>query len=232
MYLAKKIVTGALIIVLFLPSFICSGQQYRRIEASYSIKEQLTNGDQNLQIGKVYYDLKNGHIFYNVTFPKQFTIIVSDTLMISVYKSGEKEAVAGQGMVYFSVFHLLLQGDLPYFGLQKMPYHMTDTWNEDSLVVSNWVVSEDIESSLPKIMIAQHNKRLFSFVGYDNNDKIVLKQFFENYTIVDGLAIPTEIISFYYFDEGEAINWLKLSDIILNDYSDNENYTHTVSDFL
>ncbi len=228
----KKFLAGALILILCLPCLFCPGQQFRRIAADYSVKEQLTDGSQNLQLGKVYYDLINKHICYQVTFPKKETIIISDTLMISVYESGKKEAVMGQGMVYFSIFHLLLQGDLPYFGIQKMPYHMTGVQNEDSLVISTWVVKDNVQSKTPKIMIAQNNKRLYSFVAFDSKDKIVLKQFFENYSIIDGLAIPLEIISFYFFDEGEAINWLRLTDIEINNYNSNENYSLTISDFL
>jgi len=152
--------------------------------------------------------------------------------MISVTENQQKQAIAGTGMVNFAVYKLLLEGNLSYFGIQDMPYHMTNTTREDTLVISTWMANKDVETTMVKFQIAQYNKKLYSLVAFNESDKIIFKQFYENYINVSGLAVPTEIISFYYMEEGESVNWLKLTNIKVNNFDHNENYTHTIFEFL
>jgi hypothetical protein len=223
---------GILTFIFLFAAFFLKGQLYKRIEATYSIKEQLFDGSQNLQVGRVYFDAFNKQICYKISFPSKETIIVSDTIMVSINEAGIKNVVIGKGMISFSIFNLLLQGDLPYFGLQKMSFKITDIHNEDTLVVSTWESIEDTRILIDKVMLAQHNKRLFSFIGFDNNQKVVTKQFYEYYVNIDGLDIPTRVVSFFYDNDKKSIEWLNLKDIRLNNLEDNENYSFSVLDYL
>ena len=226
----KKLLMGVLFIIL--PLTFCTGQVYFRIEASYSVKEQALDGFMALQMGKVYFDKKVQHITYKNFFPKKETIVVSDTLMVSVIPSGQKSAIKSYGLVSFSVFNILLQGDLANYGLRKLPYAMTNVIKEDSLVISTWQSTENIEQGLDKIMIAQHDKKLFSFVGFNKKGEMVTQQFYEDYRKIDGLFVPTKIISFYFIDGKKTTKWLTLKDIKLNNTGNNAEYSLTISDVL
>ena len=212
--------------------FLCKGQEYQRFEASYSIKEQLTDKSQSLQIGKVYYNSITDQICYDISFPRKERVIVCDTFMITVGENGSKTAVTGLGLVSFSIFSLLLKSDLSYYGLKKLPYKMLDIHNEDTLVISKWQVFDNVRTNMPVISLAQCNKRLYSFVGFDRNDNIVTRQFYENYETINGLSIPTQVITFYYINNEESIKWLILRDIRINNFRNDENYVFSVIDFL
>jgi hypothetical protein len=227
-----KLLSGIIILKLLFPIFLCNAQFYKRIEATYSVKEKLPDGSQYLQVGKVYYDATNKIIYYKITFPQKESLIVSDTLIVSINADGKKRTVKGEEMVSFSVFDILLKGDLPYYGLQNLLYQMMDVHNEDTLIVSTWVAFKSNLTSLPKIMLAQYNKKLYSFIGFNSKEEIVLKQFFENYQDIEGLAVPTKIVTFNYTDGKESIKWLSLSEIKVNNFDDNENYSRSVKSAL
>jgi hypothetical protein len=175
--IAKKFYMGAGILLLCSHFFLCQAQKFLRIEATYSVKEQLSDGTLSLQVGKVFFNRSNGIIFYKISHPEKNIVLATDTFMLTIDASGKKTGISGTGFVSLSVYNILLRGDLAYYGLDKMPYKMEEVHTEDTLVISTWIIRDDMEASISKIMLAQHDKQLYSLVGMDKQDHIVLKQF-------------------------------------------------------
>lgn len=184
------------------------GQRFFRIKADLTIKEKLGDTAYQLIIGKVFYDKNIGKLVYNISFPKKGTWVMNDTSLYII----QNDSVTGHRKIpqinKFTIFHLSLNGKLDNFGLdpENGPFTISSVEKEADLVISTWIPPEKYREDIGKFVISQKNKRLFGMVVINANDKVISKQFFENYQNFRGLGFPTRIVQFNYIAPPEEEN--------------------------
>ena len=73
---------------------------------------------------------------------------------------------------------------------------------------------------------------MFGIIFFNSEDVILKKQFFEDYTLTNGLAFPGKITEITYTDDGkESYQVTTYRNIVVNDHHDENNYHFSVSDF-
>lgn len=216
------------LVFIFLFNYLYSKGQYAfsRIEADFSIKEKNQDGSQKLTMGKLYFNLKNKQLIYDVIFPKKELIFINDTV---VYQFRNDQLVSEKktgNLIEFSVFNLALQGDLPYFGIKKTSFTLSDIEQEAGLVISTWLPPQKLDSLRGKIIISQKQKQLFGMISYSPQNQIIAKQFFRKYETFQGLLFPTEVVNYTYFEGKKNVKMTTYKNVKINNYTTDSYYQY------
>lgn len=205
------------------------GQIFSRVEADFSLKEKRIDGSKSLTMGSVYFDKNVGQIVFDIKFPESFVVVINDSLMLKIKDHQVVDRKLAQGIVYFSIFNLSLNGNLPYFGLKDSPYELTNIEKENDMVISTWDFPE--LKNKGKMMLSQKNKKLFGVVSFAGQDTVISKQFFENYINIDGVDFPQRVVQFMYLAGEEDIKITNYKNVIINNEENEEFYNYPVPYF-
>lgn len=211
-------------IVCFCVSLTLSSQIYYRMECDVSIKEIDVEGKQHLMVGKVYFDKNIREIIYDIRFPSDSRFAISDYGMLTDSIDVEMDKAFTTYLVDFSVFNLLLNGQLKYFGLKNTAYQLVNASSENGMVISEWALPEEMGSDYGKMLISQKNNQLFGMVSLDVEGNVVSKQFFKDYKQVDGLNVPTQLIQINYRNGEESNKKITTFRNIIFNATDNASY--------
>lgn len=213
------------LLAVFFYSSSLRAQIIYRIEAEISIKEIRSDGTQSLMIGKVYYDKNIRQIIYNITFPDSTRFAITDRGVLNKENpKGKNETPQAKQLVDFSVFHLFLNQELNYFGLENTPFKMTKVEREGDMVISEWQLPEEMGQNLGKMLVSQKNKQLYGLVTLGPDDVLMSKQFFSDYIPIDGMFFPSKIIQLNYSLIGENKKITTFRHVKLNQYTNESNY--------
>ena len=204
-----------LLFLLFVSSL--SAQVFYRVECDVSIKEINADGQQQLMVGKVYFDKHIREVVYDIRFPHVTRFAITDYGMKNDSSAVEIDAVFLRHLVDFSVFNLILNGKLTYFGLSDTQYTMVSATKDEDMVISEWVLPEEMTSDYGKMLISQKDNLLYGMVSMDAQGEVVSKQFFTDYTQVRDLSFPCRLIQMN-FKDGKSVNKkiTTFSNVVLN----------------
>ncbi len=205
-----------------------SAQQYFRFKANITIKEKKADGKFNLTKGTLYYDLNTRKAVYDVTFPEKAIIVITDTAYISFQNGKRTSTKAIKEFLDFSLFNLCLTGKLDYYGLKGSPYTITHTERSDSMVISTWSPPAQMKKDKGNIKVSSVNKRLFGVLVYDPKGTIISKQFFEDYTRIKNLWIPTKVVSFLILGKEKSTQITEFKNIVINESENDTMYDHVL----
>jgi hypothetical protein len=220
----------ALIIIFLLSAGLSFGQQqYYRVRADFSIKEKHTSGQSNLTMGSVFYDKFMKRIVYNVTFPEKQIWMFYDTNMYKITGKKVDRKPMIPGYVDFSIFNLSLNNNLINYGLQKSVYSIKSTVKEGDMVISTWVPKDEYKKLLGEVKISIKAGKLYGVLFYNAKGRLMGKQIFNTYFKVRGFEMPTEIIFFYYNEDGSEIHQIiTFKNIKVNDFAEADFYNYPV----
>ncbi|MFC2136951.1 hypothetical protein ACFLTE_02135 [Bacteroidota bacterium] len=221
----KRIIVFALLNS-FIP-FLFS-QVHVRIEADFSMKESFIDGTQKLTMGKVYYDKSYKRIVYDISFPNEQVIVISDSLIYRITDNKLVSTTKSNNILQMSIFNLVLNGDLPYYGLKNTPYQIIDIEDNDNNVITTWKLPSTYNQNSGKMALSQIDKKLNGLITYNSEEKIVSKQFFEEYVNVSGVDFPTKIVQFIYKDNNEEIKLTNYSNIVINNLKSEKFYNYII----
>ena len=218
-----------IILINFLVTFsLFSGvnaQEYFRMSADFTTKTKRAEGKSNLTRGKIFYDKYTKELIYDIHFPEKEKWVVQGSWVYklvddSVYFSEELPSLNE-----FTVFHLSLNSNLAYFGLNEAQFSIGKLDKVGDLVVSYWNIPPHIQKMISSIAIAQKDNSLHSVVIAGEDKEVVSKQFFKDYIKIGGFEFPGTIIQISY-DENKRENYqvMEFKNIVLNDTENEENY--------
>jgi hypothetical protein len=180
--------------------FLLMGQSFYRYKSDFSIKEKLPNGSYRLTMGKVYYDKVYKKIVYKLSFPKQETLVIQDTLIYHIDKNNKLVSKTRSVLMpEFTIFHLALSNSLGDYGLKPKPgekalYRLSKVEKKPEGIISTWSPSEpQLKKIFGDIMMRNVNKNLDAMIFYDTKGKVLSTQNFKKYISVKGIAMPTEV---------------------------------------
>ncbi|MBN2486507.1 MAG: hypothetical protein JXB34_11090 [Bacteroidales bacterium] len=181
----------------FLFPLVSYSQLYYRIEADFTTKEKSTSGYENLMMGKVYFDINQRQIVFDVYFPEKEVLIINDTATITVRAGKVKKHELSGNLIDFSVLSLFLKGELDYFGLKNTPFKLEKVEKENGLVISTWIMGDKfVNSPVSKLLLSQKNNNLHGLITFGPGDSIISKQIFTDYILVEGMQFPGRVLQF------------------------------------
>lgn len=200
-------------------------QDYFRIKADFTVKISNSNGVKNLTRGTVYYDKNIKDLIYDITFPKNERWISRDTSLYKFRNDTLTERVTIPSINEFTLFHLALNADLNDFGLKNSIYAISKVEKKGDLVLSYWKIPKQVPIMIDNVVIAKKNNRLESVIMVGDQQKILSKQFFKNYTKIDAFEFPQQIIQILYNSSGkEDYQVTEFHNLKVNDMSNDELY--------
>ena len=127
----------------------------------------------------------------------------------------------------FSVFHLSLNSTLSYYGLKEARFTISKVEKEGDLVISYWNIPQHVRKMIGSIAVAKKGNSLHSVIIVGPEDKILSKQFFQEYIQIGGFEFPGKIVQIFYNDEGQkSYQVMEFENIVLNETENEENYHH------
>jgi len=207
------------------------GQQFFRLQADFSIKENLIDGSSSLSMGTVYFDKTKYKVVYKLNFPEPSFSVLTDTAAYEIADGKVKNKIPVLGLVDFSIFNLAMSNQLSNYGLTEKNtlYQLVDVNKQDSLIISTWrPTKKELKEAVGDVLISQKQKKLFGIIFLDKNNQPSSKQFFNNYKVFNGFSFPTEIVQINYKNGKEFYKVTTFKNIKVNDLSQNTYYDYTI----
>ncbi len=202
-----------------------SAQDYFRIGVDFTTKTKPADGKSNLTKGKVFYDKYSKELIYDIYFPEKEKWVVQDSHIYklindSVYFSEEIPSLND-----FTIFHLALNSDLTYFGLDKANYAISKVDKKGDLIVTYWKIPPQIQKMIGSIAVARKDDSLHSVIISSGDFQISSKQFFRDYIRIGGFEFPGTVVQIFYDSEQkENYQVMEFKNIVLNDIQNEANY--------
>jgi hypothetical protein len=218
------------ILILFFPFSLIqvNPQFFFRIKTDFVIKAKSATGEQQLTVGKLFYDKNIKQIVYEISFPEKEVWIQKDTILYKIVNSkviGKQRIPAG---LEFSVYNLALNGNLTDFGLNKTKFKIKKVEKGDNSVISTWEPPPESKKYFGDILLSIVNQQLAGIVFKNSTGEIVSRQFFRNYIKVKGLFFPQEVIRENYINGQKNIELTNFSNILINDLSGENEYDYKI----
>ena len=213
------------LVCLSIPSNQLSAQENFRIEASFSAKEKTPTGKSKLTVGNVYFDKNDNKIVYDVRFPDAATLVVTDSIQYIV-KGDSAVAQSIPSLNQLSIFSLALKGDLDNFGLEQLKYEIIEVEKSEDMVMTTWLPPADFQKNYGKIALSQKNRNLYGVVFFAPDGSVIGKQIFRNYTTVNGVSFPQEVIQITIVKEVEFYKITTFSEVKVNNLEKDDMYQY------
>lgn len=199
-------------------------QLFFRIKTDFMIKAKSPTGEQRLTVGKIFYDKNIKQIVYDISFPEKEIWVQRDTILYKIVNLkviGKQRIPAG---IEFSIYNLVLNGNLNDYGLKKTKFTIRKVEKSDSSVISTWEPPLEFKKYFGDILLSIVDQKLNGIVFKNNAGEIVSRQFFRNYTKVNGLSFPQEIYRENYVNGQKDMELTTFTNILVNDLSGENKY--------
>ncbi len=171
------------------------GQAFNRIQADITIKERLPDSSYQLLIGQVYYDKSTNNLLYNITFPKKQKWLFQDTTFYVIQDKKVKVQKKYPQINRLSIFALALNGQLQNYGLNKnKAFTISNIERKEGKVYITWQPPKKYRKNIGNIIMEQNRNKLTGIVFLNSEDQVIHKQFFENYTTIQGVNFPQRMV--------------------------------------
>lgn len=217
------------LILLLCPALNTWAQSFNRVRADFTVKVKEVNGAQSLTMGQVCYDRNIRQVIYHLSFPGQETWISTDTVLYRLVKGKVMSRSTIPSVAEFTVFHLALSSQLQSFGLDKTLYKPEDVTREGELVITSWLPPAGMRKNFGKIMVSTQNRQLAGVVFFDPDEKILRKQFFEEFQLVSGISFPGKIVEINYINGIEVYQVTTFRNIVIDEKENDNDYYYPVS---
>jgi len=211
--------------VIFLIPFLDFGQKaFSRIEAEITIKE--IDSTSRITTGKMFYDKNLGSIYYSIKFPTREVVVYTDSMIYRLNNDKVVENHKSATGLKFNIFNLVLNSQMEYYGLNSSSYELVNTKNDQDQIITTWKPKFKNKKYISgKIVMSQKNKLIFGLVSFHPDGSIISKQFFEDYTNVDGLMIPSKITQIAFINDKSEYKITTYKNIKVNNFDDQKNYS-------
>lgn len=221
-----RIFTVFLFLVLFQQAVF--SQDYFRIKADFTVKISNSDGTRNLTRGVVYYDKNIRELIYDISFPEKETWVSRDTSLLKIRDGKVYEKMSIPSINEFTIFHLALNSMLNEFGLKNSPFKIQKVEKKGDLTLSYWNIPEQASTLMDFVVVARKGNRLESVVIMADEQKVLSKQFFRNYTKVKAFEFPTQIVQILYDSQNrENYQLTEFKNLVVNETGNNESYKTT-----
>jgi hypothetical protein len=224
----KKYNLLIVVLLFFSSSISVSGQKFFRIKGEFTIKAKASDGKSQLTMGNFYYDRNFKKLVYITRFPKKETWVSIDT---SVYHIVNNKVIGRQSappIAEFSMFHLALNSQLSNYGFKNTALKIDKLEKDGDMVITTWAPPEKAAKLFGKIKTSTKNSRLYGIVFLSTDNKVLKKQFFNEYKNISGLEFPHEVIDITYIKEKENYQVTTYKNIVIDDLTEGSIYNYVI----
>ncbi|MCL6101435.1 MAG: hypothetical protein M1292_02945 [Bacteroidetes bacterium] len=207
-------------------------QSFFRFKADITIKVKNAEGIIQYTKGTVCYDKSIKKVLYAISFPEKEFYVSVDTL---VYKFVNTKLISVQGNPLkpeLSMFHFILNNDLPDFGLKNSSFKISNAEKSNGSIITKWIPPQSNNFPLGKILIATSDKKLQSVLIYNNKDELISRQVFKNYSFINGMQVPQEILTVGYFVNKKSYQMIEFSKVQINESGHDNDYDFKITQKL
>lgn len=216
---------GILFVTFFLLFFIgTNGQRSFRFKSEIVLKAKSKTGELQYTKGIVHYDLRNKKLLFDISFPQKEFYVSKDTL---IYKYQNTKLVSVQNNPIkpeFSIFQFILNNDLSDFGLKNSSFSISNVEKSNGLVITKWVPPAVANFPIGNILISTKDKRLQSVLIYNKKGELLSRQIYKGYNLVNGVGIPSEILSVSYNGNLKTYQIMNISHVLINETENDNDY--------
>jgi hypothetical protein len=214
---------------LFLLIFILSltegkGQGFYRFKSEITIKVKDQHGVIQYTKGTVNYDKNIKKLQFNISFPQKEFYVSVDTI---ICKFQNNKLISRQNNPLkpeFSIFHFILNNDLSDFGLKNSNYSITNVEKSNDLIITKWSPPAIPNFPLGTILVSSKNKRLQSVLINSKSGELLNRQIYKKYSFVNGIEIPSEILSVSYLAGAKTYQIIEFDKIQINEQGHDSDY--------
>lgn len=199
-------------------------QSFFRFKAEITIKVKNQQGTFQYTKGTVRYDRNIKKVLYNISFPQKEFYVSADT---TIYKYQNDKLISVQSNPLkpeFSIFHFILNNDLSDFGLKNSSFSITSTEKSDDLIITKWAPPAIPDFPVGNILVSSKEKRLHSVLIHNNKGELLTRQIYKKYTFVNGVEIPTEILSVNYVADVKTFQIILFDKVQINEQGHDSEY--------
>lgn len=220
-----------LFVVFFAIICACSGyaQNSFRFKAEITTKIKNTDGTFQYTKGSAFYDRNVKKIIYNLTFPQKEIFVSIDTLVYKYVNNNLASVVGNPIKPEYSIYHFILNNDISDFGLKKSSFSVGNVEKVDDLIITKWVPPVGNASFFGNIIVSTKSKRLNSVLIYDAKGVLVNRQIYKNYKSVNGIEIPTEILTVSYIGGVKKYQIVEFKNVVINEAGNDSRYNFNLS---
>ncbi|MEO0897877.1 MAG: hypothetical protein AAFY71_15830 [Bacteroidota bacterium] len=200
-----------------------SAQYYHRLEADFTIKENINDSTSSLVIGKAFYDTYNQKLVYDLSFPAKEVWVFQDSLLYKESADTSSMRWSDPSAVIWSIYHLSLTNQLANFGLSDSLFEISNVEKEEDMVITTYSPLTPFDKFMGPIMLAKKGKLLDGIVFVDPQGRLVSKQFYRKYNTMGGLPFPGKMIQITY-PEGTARYRITEFENVQFNQADHENW--------
>jgi hypothetical protein len=211
-------------LIFLFPLFHISQKTYSRIEAEITIKE--IDSTSRITTGKMFYDKNLGAMYYSIKFPTNEVVVYTDSLIYRLIDAKVVENYESTNGLKFNIFNLILNSQMEYYGLNTSSYELIKNKKDKDQIITTWEPKfKNKKYRSGKIIMSQKNKLIFGLVSFHPDGSVISKQFFEDYTNVDGLMIPSKITQIAFINDKSEYKITTYKNIKVNNFDDQKNYS-------
>lgn len=192
------------------------------------IKAKTITGQQQLTVGKIFYDKNEKQIVYDISFPEKEIWVQKDTVIYKIVNSILISKQSVPTMIEFSIFNLVLNGNLTDYGLARTKFKIKSVEKVEGNVISTWQPPAELKDLFGDILLSNVNQQLNGIVFKNNAGEVISKQFFQNYIKVNGLSFPQEIIKEDNISGQKVYEITTFTNILVNDLSGENKYGYKI----
>ena len=225
--MVKKIFLLTFLLLLF---FKGSTQHSYRFTSEITLKAKSKTGEFQYTKGVVHYNLKNKKLLFNITFPQKEFYLSVDTL---IYKFQNNKLLSVQNNPIkpeFSIFQFILNNDLSDFGLKNSSFSISNIEKNNGLIITKWSPPAIVNFPIGNILISTKDKRLQSVLIYNKKGILLSRQIYKDYNMVNGVGIPSEILSVSYLGNEKSYQVMKISHALINEQGNDADYDFQVGE--
>ena len=196
-----------------------------RVSADFTIKESDGN-IYNLTAGKVYYDLNNDILVYNMYFPEKVDWVVHDTSFYTFRNDLLESRYTIPKINEENILHLSLSSTLNDYGLSNTQlYKLDKVIQENDLIISTYQPKiKKLDKMLGKIIISLKEGNFNGVVFFSPEGKILKKLIVQDFIKLKGVFLPKKILEITYINNNESYKVTSFSNFKLNEKGNNEKY--------
>lgn len=176
--------------------------------------------------GEVYYKPTNGLMVTRMISPINQITFATSTGELKVYDPETNKVSMTQGSELStknSFIYSFLSGQVNDMGLSKVGYKITDTKNDQGVIVNTWTAPVDRQFEAQEIEIA-YEDYLPIYLGFKNAEGMLFqKTYYTNYQSVSYIKMPFTITEITYYNEADSsISQRKYDNLKLNSAVDDK----------
>lgn len=224
----KKLLYFLLFLIFISSSSLVRGQKFFRIQGDYSIKAKTSDGNSQLTMGKFYYDRNIKKLVYVNHFPRKEVWVSADTSIYHIVNNKVIDRQSAPPVAEFSMFHLALNSQLSSYGFKNTSMKIEKVERQNDMVITTWVLPEKLASLFGRIKTSTKNNKLTGIVFLDSENKVLKKQFFNDYKYLNGIEFPHEVIDIIYIKGKENYQITTYKDVKIDELTEGNTYNYPV----